>query len=1213
MSDGSEQEGVLQLGPVQLTPGTRIGSYVYERPVAAGGMAHVLLARDPGGQPVALKMLKANRVETGRQRFAREFRALRRLRHDNVIRVDASGDFHGHPYIVMEYVEGRDLHMVIRSMSSLGSKQRFERVEEILIDLAQALAYIHKRGLVHRDLKPSNILITPEGAAKLTDFGIVKDLDPSANYDISTTLVGTWAYASPEQISGAPIDHRSDLYSLGVLLYAMLTGRRPFVASDMGGYLEQHRTRKPLPPGDLDAQVPAHLQEICLKLLEKAPRDRYQGAREVLQRIEAIDPERSLDGAALGRAQPTDEQLWEPPLVGRTTELAALKDAVSALTRGSGAILTIEGPEGAGRTRLFDVAIRHARVIGLPVYSGRVTPRDGGFETLLRVARDISRELGARTPTELGRALAAFQQDQSKVSGDLRYQLYDAIRAALALLLLDGPQVIALDDLQHAPPALLGLLGYLGRTLIEREGAPVLILVTIQDGGASPGLDAFRLGSDLERPPTRLPLSPLGIEDVELVVQDVLGQSAESRGLAHRMHQELGGNPLLISEHLRGVLQRFGEPGALGGADEDTAMVPLLQEQETEVLAASDVNVPIGVQQLLAARVKRLEVGERDIISVLAANGREMDLDLLLDVVLDETAGGAITDRTRLPTEIAGDPDLSLGDGGDAEEALDIIEDLQSKGMLLERRVGLNSLVDFSHRRLGEVVYGDLSDARRANLHRRIGLAMEAREGHNPLATEVMAEHFRLAGDAGRAYHHLARAAEGLYARTLLAEAWKLAEGARALEFEARRELALDDFDQCRRSVLRVRGEVLFNRGKWVEAHECFSALRGEALKAQDHALAALAGLRIGECKRRMGRPEEAEEIVQHILTQARADGDRKLIVESLRRLAGFAFAEGDLDRCERYATEGLVAATGTEMEPLRAGILIALAVTQASRGELAAATSGLTEAEGILRGLRRKRATALVLGNLAELLTWQGQIAEAIQRTTEGLERASDVLFVAGEAFLHRVRGVAHLDAGDLATAQTELQHSLETCEQDGDTGELAAVQYFLARLALRRGRAEEALEHVEAGLAYAEQNDAERYHPALRATLARVLCVTGDLDRAEEILETLEDELPGLPLPRRTQVQLNMAAAWAAIGLADEALPLARRAAQVAGSRGFRTWALRARVLLSELASGAEAEHARAEAAAIAHSLLDGLPGDLAGCFRRQPGFARLWVVHS
>lgn len=1210
MTQKTDSDPTLDLGAVTLVPGARIGSYAYERPVGTGGMAHVLLARDPGGEPVALKMLKANRVESGRQRFVREFRALRKLRHENVIRVDAAGEFHGHPYIVMEYVEGRDLHAVIRAMAPLSPDQRFARCTEILIDMTKALTYIHKCGLVHRDLKPSNILIAPDGTAKLTDFGIVKDLDPSSNYDISTTLVGTWAYASPEQISGAPIDHRSDLYSLGVLLYAMLTGRRPFVANDLGGYLEQHRNRVPTPPTELDPNVPDHLEEICLRLLEKAPRERYQGAREILVVLERHSPENTLDRAPPPTAETEAPQsVWQPPLVGRQDALQTIHDTVSALTRGDGSVLLVEGREGTGRSRMFKVARKHAEVIGLPVYATRLSEREGSFDAVLRLANSLNQELGARTPAELNRVLSSFRAGADEAAGDLRYQLYDALRAALALLLMDGPVVLAVDDLHHARPVLLGLLAFLSRTLIEREGFALLVLATLQEGPQSPGLKAFREGSEMQTAPKRITLRPLASADIEMLVGAVLGTAADARAIARRLIADLGGNPLLVAEHLRGELYRRRDADSIDHTDEDTALIPLLAEQDTEVLAAPDLSVPDGLRHALAARLKGLSLAERDVISVLAAAGREFDLDVLLDVVLDESGAGSLIDSTRLPTSID-DLDGAVVDTDDADEALSLIEDLVEKGILIERRVGLRSMVDFAHRRLAEVVYGELSDNRRAHLHRRIAHAMESRERENPLAAETMAEHFRLAGDAGRAYDLLAVAAAGLQKRTLLAEAWRLSESAKVLEFTARKELAAATFEARRNDLLQVRGEVLYNQGRWIEANECFSKLYGAALEVGDADLASTSGLRMGECIRRLGRDQEAEELIQHLLTQARAAGDRPTIVEALRRLATFAFEEGDFERCERYATEGLVAAVGPKLAAARAGILIALSVTQASRGELAAATSGLSEAEDILRKLRRKRATSIVLGNLAELLLWQGRHADALARLDEGLKRAADVLYVGGEAFLLRVKGVALFHVGDLDGATAALHRSLKACREVSDRGEMAAVHYSLAHIALRRGKVDEALATANEGLEFAALQDTEDYAPVLQVVRARALCAQGKSTEGKEALEAVVSDLDSLFLPRRTQVELEAAHVWAALGYLDRALPLARKAAHIASSRGFQSWALQARLLLSEIAPEAEAEAACAEAAVLARSLVEGLAPEQVKAFRRQPRLARLWV---
>ena len=239
-----EEDLTFEMGGVPITPGMVIGNYCYVRPIGKGGMANVLLAQDPNNKPVALKVLKQNRFKTGKRRFRREFRSVARINHPNVIRVYSFGDYFSHPYIAMEFIDGIDLHTTIRNFREKSLSYRWQRAEEILTDLSRGLACIHEHGLIHRDLKPSNILLNDQGACKISDFGIVKSINTDPEQ--STTLVGTWAYASPEQISGQPLDLRSDLYSLGIILYAMLTGRRPFAADNMAGYLKLHKEVKSL-------------------------------------------------------------------------------------------------------------------------------------------------------------------------------------------------------------------------------------------------------------------------------------------------------------------------------------------------------------------------------------------------------------------------------------------------------------------------------------------------------------------------------------------------------------------------------------------------------------------------------------------------------------------------------------------------------------------------------------------------------------------------------------------------------------------------------------------------------------------------------------------------------------------------------------------------------------------------------------------------------
>ena len=166
-------DGPLTMGGVALSPGARIGNYIFIREIGSGGMARVLLVKDPSGELSALKILRRNRFKSGIGRFSREFKALSRIHHENVISVLAFGDLFGHPYFAMEYVDGTDLHTQIRQFRTWSDTRRYERAENVLQQLCQALEAIHKCGMVHRDLKPSNILVAKDGTCKLTDFGIV--------------------------------------------------------------------------------------------------------------------------------------------------------------------------------------------------------------------------------------------------------------------------------------------------------------------------------------------------------------------------------------------------------------------------------------------------------------------------------------------------------------------------------------------------------------------------------------------------------------------------------------------------------------------------------------------------------------------------------------------------------------------------------------------------------------------------------------------------------------------------------------------------------------------------------------------------------------------------------------------------------------------------------------------------------------------------------
>jgi CheY-like chemotaxis protein len=270
----------------QFEPGgepLRLKGYRLTRKIGSGGMTEVFLAvRESDGLPVVLKVLDASGKATSEHlsRFIQEYTLLSRIEHPNVIRIYDQGFTDDHAYIAMEYFEQGDLRAEIKA----GMKP--DRVVEIVRQVALALEAVHGRGIIHRDLKPENIMRRPDGSVALADFGIAKSMMQQEDMDLTQTrhgdVVGTPYYLSPEQASGQEITTSSDLYSLGVMMFEMLTGQRPFRAESLDLLLARHLSA----PTPKLPHAQKAMQPVVDKLMAKKPADRYPSARALLDDLD---------------------------------------------------------------------------------------------------------------------------------------------------------------------------------------------------------------------------------------------------------------------------------------------------------------------------------------------------------------------------------------------------------------------------------------------------------------------------------------------------------------------------------------------------------------------------------------------------------------------------------------------------------------------------------------------------------------------------------------------------------------------------------------------------------------------------------------------------------------------------------------------------------------------------------------------------------------
>jgi serine/threonine-protein kinase len=295
------------------------GRYRLERKLGGGGMADVWLAEDQElGRKVAIKMLHDRYANDTQfvERFRREATHAAGLSHPNVVSIFDRGEAGGSSFIVMEYVEGRTLKELIVTRGPCPVPVAISYVRQVLA----ALRYAHRNGIVHRDIKPHNVLVDHEGRVKVADFGIARA--GSSQMTEAGSIIGTAQYLSPEQARGAPVDESSDLYSTGILLFELLTGKVPFTGETPVEIAMKHLSQVPPAPSSIRSEIPHDLDLVVLRALAKEPADRYRSAKEMDRDLElvgrgdAVGPETEEAATMVLRGESTAETSVQPRPAG---------------------------------------------------------------------------------------------------------------------------------------------------------------------------------------------------------------------------------------------------------------------------------------------------------------------------------------------------------------------------------------------------------------------------------------------------------------------------------------------------------------------------------------------------------------------------------------------------------------------------------------------------------------------------------------------------------------------------------------------------------------------------------------------------------------------------------------------------------------------------------------------------------------------------------
>ncbi len=561
---------------------TTIGRYKLARRIGAGGMGVVYEAEDSrDGSKVALKVLLPHAAEEtdGIHRFKREFRALARLRHPNVVRVFDAGIDDDTPFIAMELVSGKDVRSYLRGFPEGPVRDR--ELGRILRQLFGALAHIHARRIVHRDLKPENILVSADGRVKLMDFGVARVVRAPTS---SSGLLGTFAYMSPEQVTTGEADARSDLYAIGVLVFELLTGKYPFPVEPPAAALHHHVNTPPELVRHLNPKADPQLSALAHKLLQKDPMDRPQSAEAAMALVtdqEAAAAERQDGSKEIAAA------LFVPRFVARADDVDALEGLASDGAAGRGRVLLIEGPGGVGKTRLVEEirlrAKRRAHVLvgqsapeGMQAYGAFQGILDGIAVIASRAQPEVAQRVVGRDVAlvslvsprlaALGGPVSTAQLD----AGERKLRLHKAMVGVIGRLALTKPVILVLEDIHWADSLTLELVWDAARTLLAaRPGGmpgetvcPIAVVLTRRQGGDGPDpSDALIRRLEPRVALSRRVLAPLSGPDVAEMLRTMTGVGRARPEVVEALVEESQGLPLMVQEVIsawvtEGVLER---------------------------------------------------------------------------------------------------------------------------------------------------------------------------------------------------------------------------------------------------------------------------------------------------------------------------------------------------------------------------------------------------------------------------------------------------------------------------------------------------------------------------------------------------------------------------------------------------------------------------------------------------------------------------------
>ncbi len=988
--------------------------YQIVQKMGQGPLGVVLRVNDRKQQRVAaLRVLSPTFGVETIDHFAGQVHRLLDLGHPNIARVyscDWSQDGK-HVFIVEEFLTGPTLS---ERMTDRGDPIAIDEALDIALDLTLALEYAHSRGVVHGNLKPRDVFLT-EAGIKLSGFGLGR-LEEGRNLLQAPMIFLAVSHLAPEQILGQPLDARSDLYALGVILYQLFTGLLPFEGTDRE-VMQAHLDQAPTPPRDLNAHLSRPVEHLILKLSAKNPNDRYASAQQA-RRISTSLVFSTGDTVQPGRRS----------LVGREAQLKTLRASWDQARAGRGQLAFITGELGIGKTSLAQQAAAQSETPVLLV--GHCQEQEGSRRAYHPFAEALQTYLATVPPEffddEARRLISYFarlvpglrqavpdlsappplepRQEQLRLTSSLTHFVKKATQAR--------PWFLILEDLQWVDQSSVELLRYLGRHLPEMA---LFILGTYRDlelASDHPLRAALR---DLSSDPTyrHLPLDRLNRADVAQMLGSIW-HPAVPDSLIEMIYRHTEGNPLYVEEVARSLV--------------DDGLITM-QAGRWRFPEVETIRLPQSVYDAVEGRIQYLGPDTRDVLSRAAVLGQTFRFD-----------------------------DLVAMSGQSEWEVLEHLDLAMERDLVQEISGG--DVVRFSHVEIHHVIYSDLGTLRRRRLHRLGGETLERRAQPEPeRVAEELAHHFSQAGvlEKGVSYSvAAARQSQAAYANEAALRWYKHA-------LTMLNQLGPADtsrFDLLRLPLYRDLGDVLTLVGRWGEARSAYQQALELAVAMGDASAQAQNQTALGKLLWKQGALDEAWQWLERAQVAFAKAGDQVGTGEVLQQKGTVAIQQGNYEEARALFEESLAIRRSLGHKAKVAHLLNNLGLVAKRQGDLELAHSLLEESLAIRRELGDKGGIAMSLTNLGSLITLeQEDDSNARDYLEEAITIQREVGDRLGLAIALNNLGNVFRDTGDYPTARSLYEESLAINGELEATSSVADLLADVGGLAALEGQPERAL----------------------------------------------------------------------------------------------------------------------------------------------------------